>query len=45
MLISKNARIATAIGIPLEPDFVEQSESFREELGINDYLSASNSLG
>jgi hypothetical protein len=42
---SKNDRIANAIGIPLEPDFVKQSESFREELGINDYPSASNSLG
>ena len=42
---SKNDRIANATGIPLEPDFVQQSESFREELGVNDYPSASNSLG
>ena len=42
---SKNDRIANAIGIPLEPDMVEQSEDFRDTLGINGYSSAANSLG
>lgn len=42
---SRNDRIANATGIPLEKDFVEQSEDFRAVLGINDFLSARNTLG
>lgn len=41
---SRNDLIANATGIPLEADFVKQSEDFRAELGINDFASAINSL-
>ena len=41
---SKNDRIANALGIPLEAEFVKDSEDFRDDLGINDYKSAANSL-
>lgn len=42
---SRNDRIANAIGIPLEKDFIEQSADFRGLLGIDAYNSAVNSLG
>ncbi len=42
---SRNDRIANAIGIPLEGDFVAQSEDFRAALGINKFPSARNTLG
>ena len=42
---SRNDRIANATGIPLEADFVKQSEDFRQALGINDFKSARNTLG
>ena len=42
---SRNDRIANAIGIPLEGDFVSQSADFRETLGINQFRSARASLG
>lgn len=42
---TRNDRIANAIGIPLEKDFVDQSADFREALGINRFPSAVNSLG
>lgn len=42
---SRNDRIANAIGIPLEKEFIDQSADFRELLGINAYNSAVNSLG
>lgn len=41
---SRNDRIANAIGIPLEKEFVEQSVDFRETLGINTFRSAINTL-
>ncbi len=41
---SKNDRIANAIGIPLEADFVNGTEDFREQLGVNAYNSAANTL-
>jgi hypothetical protein len=41
---SRNDRIANATGIPLEGEFVAQSEDFREALGINAFASARNSL-
>ena len=41
----RNDRIANAIGIPLERDFVTQSEDFRAALGINNFPSARNTLG
>ena len=37
-------RIANAIGIPMEGPFVEGTADFREEVGINDFLSARNTL-
>ena len=37
-------RIANAIGIPLEKNMVDMSEDFREQLGINGYYSAKNTL-
>ena len=37
-------RIANATGIPLEAEMVKMSEDFREDLGINSYYSASNTL-
>ena len=40
---SKNDRIANALGIPLEAQFVKDSEDFREDMGINAYKSAANS--
>ena len=41
---SRNDRIANAIGIPLEAEFVKQSEDFRAALGIDDFASARNTL-
>ncbi|MEM7540406.1 MAG: hypothetical protein AAF384_02345 [Pseudomonadota bacterium] len=41
---SRNDRAANAIGIPMEPMFLEMSEDFRERLGINEFTSAANSL-
>ena len=41
---SRNDRIANAIGIPLEAEFVKQSEDFRTALGIDDFASAANTL-
>ena len=37
-------RIANAVGIQIEPMAIGQTEDFREELGINDYVSAANTL-
>jgi hypothetical protein len=42
---SKNDRVANATGIPLEKMFVRDSEAFREDLGINAFRSAKNTLG
>ncbi|MEE2984471.1 MAG: hypothetical protein VX929_14435 [Pseudomonadota bacterium] len=42
---SRNNRIADAIGIPMEADFLNKSEDFREDFGINGFLSARNTLG
>lgn len=42
---SRNDRIANAIGIPLEREFVEQGADIRELLGIDRYASARNTLG
>ncbi|MCZ6892721.1 MAG: hypothetical protein O7H40_01575 [Gammaproteobacteria bacterium] len=42
---SRNDRVADAIGIPMEADFLNKSEDFREDLGINGFLSARNTLG
>jgi len=39
---STNDRAANAIGIPLESMFLVGSETYRKELGINDYPSARN---
>lgn len=41
---SKNDRIANAIGIPMDPPFLEGSADFRERLGINRFVSARNTL-
>ena len=41
---SKNDRIANALGIPLEAQFVRDSEDFREQLGIDAFRSAANTL-
>lgn len=41
---SKNDRIANATGIPLEAMFIRESDDYRSALGIDDYLSARNSL-
>lgn len=38
-------RIANAIGIPMEGPFVEGTADFREDIGINAFLSARNTLG
>ena len=42
---SRNDRVADAIGIPMEAEFLEQSADFRADLGLNDFLSARSSLG
>ncbi|MGR8946977.1 MAG: hypothetical protein ACU84Q_02960 [Gammaproteobacteria bacterium] len=42
---SMNDTAANAIGIPMESMFLGDSEDYRAELGINEYLSARNSLG
>ncbi len=39
---SRNDRVADAIGIPMEADFLNKSEDFREDFGINRFLSARN---
>ena len=39
---STNDRVANAIGIPLEGVFLNGSESYRKELGIDAYPSARN---
>lgn len=41
---SRNDRIANAIGIPLERDFVDQAADFRPALGIDAFRSARNTL-
>ena len=41
---SKNDRIANAIGIPLHPSSLKNSEELREALGVNAYRSAANTL-
>lgn len=41
---SKNDRIANALGIPLEAQFVRDSEDFRGQLGIDAFPSARNTL-
>lgn len=38
-------RIANGIGIPMEAPFVEGTADFRADVGINDFLSARNTLG
>jgi len=38
-------RIANAAGIEIEAMVVGQTEDFRADLGINDYVSAANTLG
>ena len=38
-------RIANAAGIEIEAMAVGQTEDFRADLGINDYVSAANTLG
>lgn len=42
---SRNDRIANATGIPLEGEFVKQSDDFRAALGIDAFTSALNTLG
>ena len=42
---SRNDRIADAIGIPMEAEFLQLSADFRADLGLNDFLSARSSLG
>ncbi len=42
---SRNDRVADAIGIPMEAEFMGQSADFRADLGLNDFLSARSSLG
>lgn len=42
---SRNDRIANAIGIPLEREFVEQGADLRALLGIDQFASARNTLG
>ena len=42
---SRNDRIANGIGIPLEREFVQQGEALRALLGIDEFLSARNTLG
>lgn len=37
-------RLANAIGIPMEAMFVEATADYRDEVGINDFLSARNTL-
>lgn len=39
---STNDRVANAIGIPLEGVFLAGSETYRKDLGIDDYPSARN---
>ena len=38
-------RIANAVGIQIESMAIEQTEDFRGKLGINQYVSAANTLG
>ena len=38
-------RVANAVGIQIESMAIEQTEDFRGELGINQYVSAANTLG
>jgi hypothetical protein len=38
-------RIANAVGIQIESMAIGQTEDFRDKLGINDYVSATNTLG
>lgn len=42
---SMNDAAANAIGIPMESLFLGDSEDYRQDLGINDFPSARNSLG
>lgn len=41
---SMNDRVANATGIPMDGLFFDTSVDYRKELGINDFLSARNSL-
>jgi len=38
-------RVANAVGIQIESMAIKQTEDFRGELGINQYVSAANTLG
>ena len=38
-------RVANAVGIQIESMAIEQTEDFRGKLGINQYVSAANTLG
>lgn len=42
---SMNDAAANAIGIPMESLFLGDSEDYRQDLGINDFPSARNTLG
>lgn len=37
-------RLANSVGIPMEGPFVDATADFRGEVGINDFLSARNTL-
>jgi len=41
---SKNDRIANGLGIPHDPVMVKATKDIREQLGLNSYLSAINTL-
>ena len=41
---SKNDRIANGLGIPHDPVMMKATKDIREQLGLNSYLSAINTL-
>ncbi len=41
---TKNDRIANGLGIPMEQPAMKPTEDLREDMGLNDYRSAANTL-
>lgn len=41
---TKNDRVANALGIPVDPPVLKGTEDLREQLGLNDYVSAANTF-
>ena len=41
---TKNDRVANALGIPVDPPILKDTEDLREQLGLNHFASAQNTF-